>query len=335
MVPKRQAAHSLMNTRVPKTSPPFRILFAGTPEFAAQALAALLDSPYEVCAVYTQPDRPAGRGRRLSASPVKQLALAHGLPLRQPASLKSAAEQEALAEWHADVLVVAAYGLLLPPAVLAAPRLGCINIHASLLPRWRGAAPIQRAILAGDAETGVTIMQMDEGLDTGPMLLRAACPIRPDDTAGTLHDRLAALGARALLEALDRLTAGTLEPEPQFEADATYAAKLSKHEAELDWSVDAQQLARQVRAFNPWPVAQTTLAGQVLRIWEAHAEESESAAAAPGTVLRAGRNGIDVVCGRGLLRLRCVQLAGGRPLSVAQLLNGRPELLRPGTRLPS
>jgi len=317
---------------------PLRIVFAGTPDFATAALAALIDSPHEVCAVYTQPDRPAGRGRRLVASPVKRLAEEHGLPVCQPPSLKDPAAQEEFAAWRSDVMVVAAYGLILPPAALDTPRLGCLNIHASLLPRWRGAAPIQRAILAGDTETGVTIMQMDAGLDTGAMLHKVSCPIGPADTAGELHDRLAELGARAVLETLDAVAAGTARAEPQDEALATYAAKLDKAEAELDWSESAEALARRVRAFNPWPVAQTRLGEQVLRIWTAHvapgpAEAGHEPEAEPGTVLQAGREGIVVACGEGRLRLERLQLPGSKPMAANALVNGRPDLLGPGVRL--
>jgi len=310
---------------------PLRIVFAGTPEFAASALAALMASPHEVCAVYTQPDRPAGRGRRLVASPVKRLAAEHGLPVCQPASLRDEAARQELAAWRPDAMVVAAYGLILPPAVLAMPRLGCLNIHASLLPRWRGAAPIQRAILAGDTESGVTIMQMDAGLDTGAILHKVACAIGPEDTAGDLHDRLAGLGAEAIVQTLDRVAAGAVEAEPQDDALATYAAKLDKAEAELDWREPAADLARRVRAFNPWPVAHTQLDGRVLRIWYAHA--LADGGGEPGTVLRAERTGIEVACGAGRLRLERLQLPGGKPMDAAAVLNGRPELFRPGTRL--
>ncbi|MCK4587820.1 MAG: methionyl-tRNA formyltransferase, partial [Gammaproteobacteria bacterium] len=231
-----------------------KILFAGTPEFAAVTLKALLDDGHEVVAVYTQPDRPAGRGRKLTASPVKSLAEENGLTVVQPMSLRDADVQQELASWQADLIVVVAYGLILPDAVLATPRLGCINIHASLLPKWRGAAPIQRAILAGDGQTGVTIMQMDTGLDTGDMLLKVTCPIEPGDTAEILHNKLAETGAQALLDILPDLSAGTLQPELQDETQASYAKKLQKSEAELDWQQSAEQLARQVWGFNPWPV---------------------------------------------------------------------------------
>ncbi len=314
----------------PRRPSALRVAFAGTPDFAAAALAALLTSPHEIVGVWTQPDRPAGRGRRLRPSPVKQLALAHEIPVHQPESLRDPQAVAELARLEPDVLVVAAYGLLLPPAVLEIPRRGCLNIHASLLPRWRGAAPIQRAILAGDTESGVTIMQMDEGLDTGDMLLKRAVPIGPRETGGSLHDRLATLGAEAIVEALadpDRLV-----PEPQDEAQATYAEKLRKEEAAIDWSKPATEIDRQIRAFNPWPVAQTRLDGGVLRIWAAEPLD-EPAADAPGTVTAVSRDGIDVATGEGSLRLLRLQPANARAMSVQDLLNGRPDLIREGTKL--
>ncbi|MCC2638549.1 MAG: methionyl-tRNA formyltransferase [Moraxellaceae bacterium] len=310
---------------------PLRIVFAGTPEFAAESLRALLQQgEHEVIAVYTQPDRPAGRGRELKASPVKALALGRKIPVLQPPSLKDAFAVAELAELKSDLMVVAAYGLLLPRAVLDIPRLGCINVHASLLPRWRGAAPIQRAILAGDRETGITIMQMEEGLDTGPMRYRMKCPISANDTAGSLHDRLALLGGEALLAALELLQEGTLASERQNDAEANYATKLNKEEARLDWTRPAAELDRAVRAYNPVPMAFSTLAGQTLRIWEASAP-AITTTAPPGMIISADRDGLAVACGGGsVLRIETLQLPGGKPLSILQLLNARRDQLAPG-----
>jgi methionyl-tRNA formyltransferase len=299
-----------------------KLIFAGTPEFAAQALAALIAAGHQLALVLTQPDRPSGRGMALRPSPVKTLALEHGIEVFQPPTLRDAAAQARLQAVGADAMIVAAYGLILPQAVLDLPRFGCINIHASLLPRWRGAAPIQRAILAGDAESGVCIMQMEAGLDTGPVLLSAALPIAADETAGSLHDRLAELGAGLIVAALEKLP---LAPTPQADCGVTYAAKIEKSEAMLDWNQSAQQLARQVRAFNPFPGALATLGQLSVKVWRASAEAGEGS---PGTILASDRAGILVACGEGALRLTELQKAGGKRLSAAQFLAGASSSLR-------
>ncbi len=313
---------------------PLKLIFAGTPEFAAAHLRALLDSSnHTVCAVYTQPDRPSGRGKKLSASPVKQVALDSGLAIYQPHTLRDAATQRELQAHAADIMVVVAYGLLLPVAVLNAPRLGCINVHASLLPRWRGAAPIHRAIEAGDSKTGVTIMQMDEGLDTGCIVRSAECAIEPTDTTGSLLDKLAGLGVRELLAALQTFQRCDAEGCPvsvqvQDNAQATYANKINKSEARLDWQLPASVLANRVRAFNPFPVAYTEIAGTRLRVWRASALGAV-ATLRPGTLF-AVNDALAVACGEGALLLDEVQLAGRQRMSIAQLLRGHAGLLSAG-----
>lgn len=306
---------------------PLRIVFAGTPEFAAEHLKALLTTAHTLLAVYTQPDRPAGRGQKSTPSPVKQLAQQHQIPVLQPATLRDPAAQAELAALRPDVLIVVAYGLILPQAVLDIPRLGCINSHASLLPRWRGAAPIQRAIEAGDAETGITLMQMEAGLDTGPMLLKAHTPITEQDTGGVLHDRLAQLGSQLLLEGVQALAGNGLSPEPQNDALATYAHKLTKEEAELTWSQPAAELARRIRAFHPWPMAYTKWPHGILKIHAAHVTEGSGPA---GCILAANKEGLTVACGTGALLLKILQLPGGKPLPFADLYNSRRELFIPG-----
>lgn len=304
-----------------------RLIFAGTPEFAVPSLDAVLGSGHELLAVYTQPDRPAGRGRRLAASPVKQRALTAGVEVRQPESLRGDNVRSALAALQPDLMIVIAYGLIVPRKVLAIPAHGCWNVHASLLPRWRGAAPIQRAILAGDRETGVCLMQMEAGLDTGPVLLRATTSIAADDTAARLHDRLAELGADLLSDGLARLAEGRLpEPERQPGIGITYAHKLDKAEARLDWSAAASDLERKVRAFDPWPGAEAELGGEIVRIWRAQARPARSGCR-PGQVLAAGRNGLDIACAEGVLRVLELQRPGGRRIAVGDYLNGRPALV--------
>jgi methionyl-tRNA formyltransferase len=302
-----------------------RVAFAGTPDFSVPALEALVASRHTVVGVLTQPDRPKGRGRQVTAGPVKAAALAQGIPVAQPLSLKDPAGRAELETWRPDVLVVVAYGLILPAAVLSIPRLGCVNIHGSLLPRWRGAAPIQRAILAGDSVTGVTIMLMEAGLDTGPMLLKKETPIGATDTGGSIHDRLSASGAVALLEALDGYVAGTLPPVPQPAEGVTYAAKIDKSEALLDWRQDAVELDRKVRAFNPWPVAETRLDGEQLRVFASSVVESSSSAkidSEAGTIRAIGDFGVVVQCGRGQLSLRELQRPGKRAVAAAEFMRG-------------
>lgn len=306
---------------------PLKIIFAGTPEFSVPPLKALIDSPHDVVAVYTQPDRPAGRGRKLTPGPVKACALEYDIPVYQPEKLRQAEDQQPLIDLQADLMVVVAYGIILPKAILDAPRLGCFNIHASLLPRWRGAAPIQRSILAGDAETGITIMQMDVGLDTGDMLLKKTCPITDDDTGSSLHDRLSIMGAEALMEILPAIANGALQAEKQDDSLANYAEKLQKAEAIIDWAKSAREIKAQVNAFNAWPVAQTPIdlkqdgTPQMMRIWQAQLTDRVVGNAPPGKVLHCDKQGIDVATGDGVLRLMKIQMPGKKPMDVPAFVN--------------
>lgn len=313
-------------------SKPLRIVFAGTPDFAARHLAALLSSQHDVVAVYTQPDRPAGRGKKLTASPVKAIALENDIPVYQPASLRNEEAQQELAAIDADIMVVVAYGLLLPQEVLDTPRLGCINVHGSILPRWRGAAPIQRSIWAGDTETGVTIMQMDIGLDTGDMLKVATLPIEATDTSATMYEKLAELGPDALIDCLSDIADGTAVAVKQDDEQANYAKKLSKEEALIDWTMDAAAIERCVRAFNPWPMSYFTVAEQNVKVWQT-AVEADNQGKAPGTILSADKQGILVATGNGALRLISLQPPGKKAMSAADLLNSRREWFEPGTQL--
>ena len=307
-----------------------KLVFAGTPDFAAIHLKALIESEHQLLAVYTQPDRPAGRGKKLQASPVKKLAEDSGIPVFQPQTLRDEEEQAKLAALGADAMVVVAYGLILPQAVLDAPRLGCLNVHASLLPRWRGAAPIQRAIEAGDAQTGTTIMQMDAGLDTGNMLATASCDITAQTTAASLHDQLAEVGAPLLVEVLSDLPAYQANAQEQDDDGANYASKITKEEAQLNWDRSAATLDRAIRAFNPFPICFTYLEGQRIKVWQASHAGNAPLAEAPGTILKADRSGILVNCGQGQLRIERLQLPGGKPLTVEQVLNGSGDLFHSG-----
>jgi methionyl-tRNA formyltransferase len=312
-------------------SAPLKIIFAGTPDFAARHLDALLASEHQVTGVFTQPDRPAGRGNKLTPGPVKVLAQTHGIPVFQPKSLRPEENQQLVADLQADIMVVVAYGLILPQAVLSMPRLGCVNVHGSLLPRWRGAAPIQRALWAGDSETGVTIMQMDAGLDTGDMLLKLNCPIGPDDTSASLYNRLAELGPQGLLQTLTMLATNRAQPEVQDNALATYAEKLSKEEARLDWTLPAAQLERCIRAFNPWPVSYFLIDDQPVKVWQATVLPHQDKQ--PGEILHADKQGIQIATADGVLNLLSLQPAGKKPMSAQDLLNSRREWFTPGTVL--
>jgi methionyl-tRNA formyltransferase len=309
---------------------PLRIIFAGTPDFAARHLQALIDSEHQIVGVYSQPDRPAGRGKKLKASEVKELALAHDLPVFQPATLKSDDALDELNRLNADIMIVVAYGLLLPKTILDAPRLGCLNVHGSILPRWRGAAPIQRAIWAGDNETGVTIMQMDEGLDTGDMLHISRCPIDTDETSASLYTKLADLGPYALIDTITKLANSELTPQVQDNALANYAKKLSKDEANIDWAMDAVQIERNIRAFNPWPVCFTQMGENTVKIYHANVVEQQGT---PGTVLHNDKHGIVVACGEHAIQITQLQPQGKKPMAVTDFLNGRSDWVTPGSVL--
>ncbi|NIH16118.1 methionyl-tRNA formyltransferase [Serratia symbiotica] len=309
-----------------------RIIFAGTPDFATRHLDALLSSEHQIVGVFTQPDRPAGRGNKLTPSSVKVLAERHQLPVFQPKSLRPEENQQLVANLNADVMVVVAYGLLLPKIVLDMPHLGCINVHGSLLPRWRGAAPIQRSLWAGDNETGVTIMQMDVGLDTGDMIHKIVCPIEATDTSASLYDKLAEFGPQGLLTTLQLLADGAVKREVQNEAQVTYAEKLSKEEARLDWSLSAAQLERCIRALNPWPVSYLTVDGQPVKVWQASVLV-ETADAEPGTIVHADKHGIQVATANCILNLTQLQPAGKKPMSAKDLLNSRRAWFTPGNQL--
>ena len=317
---------------------PLRIVFAGTPDFAASSLEALINQGYNVVAVYTQPDRPAGRGKKLHKSPVKDVAELNDIAVYQPVNFKDEADQQVLQSLNADLMIVAAYGIILPKVVLDTPKQGCINIHASLLPRWRGAAPIQRAIQAGDTETGITIMQMDVGLDTGNMLWKKQTPIKPDDNGGSLHDRLASLGAEAMIEALEQLASeqpsSQLTNEKQDDQLAIYAHKLSKQDAQIDWSMSAESIALTVRAFNPWPVAFTVEAGERIRLFEAEVIP-EAHNKTPGTVISKSREGIVIACGENALSVQKLQLPGSKSMPVSDFVNGGKAMLNENTQLTS
>ncbi len=309
---------------------PLRIIFAGTPDFAARHLQALIQSEHQIVGVYSQPDRPAGRGKKLKASEVKALALEHNLPVFQPQSLKNDDALVELKNLNADIMIVVAYGLILPKAILEAPRLGCLNVHGSILPRWRGAAPIQRAIWAGDEQTGVTIMQMDEGLDTGDMLHISRCAINADETSASLYTKLAELGPDALIETVNKLAKGELKAEPQNDELANYAKKLSKDEANIDWSMDAAQIERNIRSFNPWPVCFTQMGEQTVKIYQAQVVDQTGNA---GQVLSSDKTGVVVACGKHAICITQLQPQGKKPMAISDFLNGRSNWVTPGTVL--
>lgn len=312
------------------TSSPLRIVFAGTPEFAAQHLSHLITENFNIVGCYTQPDRPAGRGKKLQPSAVKSVALEHDIPVFQPQTFKVEEAQQELAALNADLMIVVAYGLILPKAVLDTPKLGCINVHGSILPKWRGAAPIQRAVLTGDAQTGVTIMQMDIGLDTGDMLLIETCDIESSDTSGSVYEKLQQLGPKALVTAVNKIANNDIVAIKQDDNEATYAHKLTKEEAIINWSDSAEQIERNIRGYQPWPVATTQLAENTIKIWQANVV-SESTSAAPGTILSADKNGIAIATGNGVLNIMQLQPPGKKPMSASDFVNGRGEWVVPGS----
>ncbi|WP_341660260.1 methionyl-tRNA formyltransferase [Vibrio sp.] len=313
-------------------SKPLKIVFAGTPDFAARHLAALLSSEHEVIAVYTQPDRPAGRGKKITASPVKTLAIEHNIPVYQPENFKSDQDKQDLASLKAELMVVVAYGLLLPQAVLDMPKLGCINVHGSILPRWRGAAPIQRSIWAGDEQTGVTIMQMDIGLDTGDMLKIATLPIEPQDTSASMYNKLAELGPKALIDCLGEIANKSASAEKQDDDQANYAEKLSKEEARIDWSDDAKHIERCVRAFNPWPISHFVAGDKNIKVWQSKVVQQDTNQA-PGTIIQADKTGIYVSTGKDILVLEQLQVPGKKAMPIQDILNSRANWFEVGTQL--
>lgn len=308
------------------------IIFAGTPEFAAQHLSHLIEQGFNIIAAYTQPDRPAGRGKKLQPSAVKQVALEHDIPVCQPESLKTEEALSELASWNADLMIVVAYGLLLPKAALDTPKFGCINVHGSILPKWRGAAPIQRAVLEGDAETGVTIMQMDVGLDTGDMLLIETCPITADDTSGSVYEKLQKLGPPALVSAVNEIAAETLTAEKQNDDLATYAHKLSKQEALIDWTESAEVIERKVRGYQPWPVAHTVFTGNPIKVWQAKVE-SENSGKSAGTVVSADKLGIRIQTQDGIINIQSLQPQGKKAMTATDFINGRLDWVQPGSNI--
>jgi len=314
-----------------------KVIFAGTPEFALPVLQALLNSPHKICAVYTQPDRPAGRGQKLTASPVKQMALAYNLPLYQPLTLKDPTTQKQLQDLNADIFIDVAYGLLLPETVLNIPKFGCVNIHPSLLPRFRGAAPIQRTIMAGDTTTGVTIMKMDVGFDTGDIYKQEILPIDNTDTTETLMKKTSEIGAKLLLKVLTEIELGSAKSTPQNHQQSTYATKISKEEGKIDWHKSAKEIERMIRAFNPWPIAYTEIDGKYIRIWQATVKSSkqDNLNTTPGTIVHTDKNSIDIITSNGILCLLKIQLPGGKPLLIQDVLNAHQQLFAIGQKLPS